>query len=132
MLLTVATDPAWMYTSEMAAHKAKLFNGEFDEVSAGEVFGAYLTGVATDNLEELTHQGRERVFNLGYYTWVEQQGVSVADFEARRDQKFWRNMRAKYIPIWEELIKKFNEGTGLASEGRHEKSCVGGMGCVRG
>ena len=28
---------------------------------------------------------RERIFNLGYYTWVEQQGTSLEDFrpEAR-------------------------------------------------
>ena len=27
---------------------------------------------------------RNRIFNLGYFTWVEQQGVSLDDFEARR------------------------------------------------
>ena len=30
---------------------------------------------ATDHLLELTHVERERIFNLGYFTWVEQQGV---------------------------------------------------------
>ncbi len=44
---------------------------------------------------ELTHEERARIFNLGYYTWVEQQGVSLEDFEARRSQAFWtRTARA--------------------------------------
>ena len=36
-----------------------------------------------------TRVDRERIFNLGYYTWVEQQGISLDDFEARRDPAFW-------------------------------------------
>ena len=35
---------------------------------------------------------RDRIFNLGYFTWVEQRGVALADFEARRDQAFWRGL----------------------------------------
>ena len=34
-------------------------------------------GAATDNVIELTAQDRKRIFNLGYYTWVEQQGVAA-------------------------------------------------------
>jgi cysteine synthase A len=34
--------------------------------------------------EELTPIDRDRIFNLGYFTWVEQQGVPLAEFEARR------------------------------------------------
>ena len=44
-------------------------------------------GATTDNMLELDRYARERIFNLGYYTWVEQQGVSLADFEARRAQQ---------------------------------------------
>ena len=55
--------------------------GGFDEVAAGEIFGReHLGGVATDNLLELTRADRERIFNLGYFTWVEQQGLSVEEF----------------------------------------------------
>ena len=31
-------------------------------------------GADTEHLEELDSVGRNRIFNLGYYTWVEQQG----------------------------------------------------------
>ena len=50
--------------------------GGFDEVNAGEVFGRCLRGRRhDDNVLELSHAERTRIFNLGYYTWVEQQGV---------------------------------------------------------
>ena len=60
---------------------------------------------------ELNLRDRERIFNLGYFTWVEQQGVSVEEFCARRPQSFWREMR-DIIPIWDALIEEFNAKTG--------------------
>ncbi len=88
-IVTVATDGAAMYGSERELAIAKYFPGGFDEVAAAEVFGEHLLGATTDNLRELTCDERERIFNLGYFTWVEQQGVSIEDFEARRDPSFW-------------------------------------------
>ncbi|HZP90924.1 MAG TPA: pyridoxal-5'-phosphate-dependent protein subunit beta, partial [Actinomycetota bacterium] len=64
---------------------------------------------------ELSTRERERVFNLGYYTWVEQQGVSLEDFEARRSQSFWRGLR-ELIPVWDAMIEDLNARSG-ASEG---------------
>ena len=74
MIVTVATDGAAMYGSERELALAKYFPDGFDEVGASEVYGEHLLGAATDHLRELTHEERERIFNLGYYTWVEQQG----------------------------------------------------------
>ena len=56
---------------------------------------------------ELRHIDRKRIFNLGYYTWVEQQGVSVEDFDRRRNQSFWQDLVAS-IPGWDRLIQQFN------------------------
>jgi cysteine synthase len=56
---------------------------------------------------ELTHQLRRQIFNLGYYTWVEQQEVSVEDFERRRFQSFWDGI-ADSLPKWDRLIDDFN------------------------
>jgi hypothetical protein len=60
---------------------------------------------------ELGHIDRRRVFNLGYYTWVEQQGVSVEDFDRRKDQDFWRSL-VDSIPAWDRLIQDFNAEAG--------------------
>ena len=35
----------------------------------------------TADMLECTHEDRQRMFNLGYYTWVEQQGVSFEEFD---------------------------------------------------
>ena len=69
--------------------------------------------LATDHLLELNEQEKTRIFNLGYYTWVEQQMVSEDAFEARRQQTFWRDLR-NLLPIWDEMIVDFNRRTGLA------------------
>ena len=89
VIVTVATDGAAMYDSERETAIGKYFTDGFDELDAAEVVGEHLLGTATDHLLELGRVERERIFNLGYYTWVEQQGVSLEDFQARRDLDFW-------------------------------------------
>jgi len=106
VIVTVATDSASLYDSERDSYRAKHFPA-FDEVNAGEIFGSCLTSIATDNVVELTDQLRRQVFNLGYYTWVEQQGVSVEDFERRRHQSFWNGLVSS-LPEWDRLIEDFN------------------------
>ena len=56
------------------------------------------------------------MFNLGYYTWVEQQGVALEDFERRRDQRFWREL-LDLVPVWDALVDDFNARTGLLGAG---------------
>jgi cysteine synthase len=108
---TVATDSAAMYGSERMRYAARRYPDGFDEVHAGELAGQHLDGIADDHVLELGHAGRTRVFNLGYYTWVEQQGVSLEDFERRRDQRFWRGL-VDTIPAWDRLITAFNAEVG--------------------
>ena len=110
-VLTVATDGAAMYQTEAAKYLATHFPDGLDQVGAGEIFGEHLLGAATDNLLELSLRDRERIFNLGYYTWVEQRGIAVEDFNLRRGQGFWREMRT-ILPEWDNLITEFNDRTG--------------------
>ena len=112
VIVTVATDGAAMYGSERDLAIAKYFPDGFDAVAAGEVFGEHLLGAATDDLLELTHEERERIFNLGYFTWVEQQGVSIEEFEARREPAFWARS-ARRPSGWDALIDEFNARTGV-------------------
>ncbi|HEU5010314.1 MAG TPA: pyridoxal-phosphate dependent enzyme [Gaiellaceae bacterium] len=112
VVLTIATDGADMYDSERQIALAKYFPGGFDEVASAEVFGEHLLGATTDHLAELTLRDRERIFNLGYFTWVEQQGVPLEAFEARRDPEFWARMRAS-AGRWDDLIDELNARTGV-------------------
>lgn len=112
VVVTVATDGAAMYASERDLALAKYFPRGFDGVAAGEVFGEHILGATTDHVLEPTTIERERIFNLGYFTWVEQQGVSVDDFCARRSPVFWTDMRA-VVPAWDAMIDEFNARTGV-------------------
>ncbi len=105
-IITVATDGADLYLSELNKTKEE-FKGIYDETSCGEIFGQFLKGVSTDNTLELNQKDKERIFNLGYYTWVEQQGINLNDFEKRRDQNFW-NEHYQYMLSLDDRIKEFN------------------------
>jgi hypothetical protein len=113
IIMTVATDGAALYGSEREGYAAKHYPDGFDEVNAGEIFAGSLEAIADDHMLELSHQDRKRIFNLGYYTWVEQQGVHFEDFEKRKDQAFWREL-IDSIPAWDRLIESFNAEAGVA------------------
>ena len=113
-VVTVATDGAAMYETEVEKILARDYPGGFDATSAAETFGEHLLGAGTDDLLELGRSDRERIFNLGYYTWVEQQGVTIEAFEARREQGFWTELRG-ILPVWDQLIGEFNARTRAAS-----------------
>ncbi len=115
VIVTVATDGAAMYGTEKDKVLGRDFPDGFDETAAAETFGGSLEGLSTDHFLELGERDRERVFNLGYFTWVEQQGVSVEDFTARRSQGFWRDLRDQ-LPLWDSMIEELNARTGLAEE----------------
>jgi cysteine synthase A len=108
VVMTVATDSAALYASEAERFSARRYPDGFDEVNAGEVFARHMEGIADDNVLELRHIDRKRIFNLGYYTWVEQQGVPVEDFDRRKRQDFWESLVVG-IPAWDRLIQEFND-----------------------
>jgi len=104
VIMTVATDGSAMYGSEITKAMPKYFGNRFDGVAAGETWGRAIGGAATDHLIELTHVDRKRIFNLGYFTWVEQQGKTVAQLDALKSQDFWAEQRAS-VSETDRLIK---------------------------
>jgi cysteine synthase len=113
VVVTVATDGAALYVSEKPKAIAKHFGTAFSAAHAAEAFERHLAGAAPEHVLPLGPVERTRIFNLGYFTWVEQQGVALADFEARRDQAFWRNLR-DLLPAWDALIAEFNDRAAAA------------------
>ena len=106
-IVTIATDGAALYPSSRATTMATRYADGFDTVHAAEVFGEHLGHITTESMIDCTERDRNRIFNLGYYTWVEQQGTPFELFEARRHQDFWRGLR-RYLPVWDEMIGEFN------------------------
>ncbi len=111
VILTVATDGAALYRSELDRITGRDFPDGFARTEAASSFERFMLGAGTDNAVECTQVDRARIFNLGYFTWVEQQGVSLQRFEARRRQDFWRSIRA-VVSAWDELIREFNARSG--------------------
>ena len=111
VILGVATDGAAMYGSEIDKSLSRHFGKRFDAVAAGETWGRSLAATTTDHLLEMSHIDRKRVFNLGYFTWVEQQGVSVEEFSARMHQSFWDGLQ-DLVPVWDAMIAEFNARSG--------------------
>jgi cysteine synthase A len=115
VIVTVATDGHEMYASELRRYLRRRHNsGELTEVVAAELTGRYLQGAGTEHVLEASERERERIFNLGYFTWVEQQGVALADFERRKSQGFWRGLQ-QLAAQWDEMITAFNRDAGAAA-----------------
>ncbi len=113
VLVTVATDGSELYNSEREKVMSTRFPGGFDDEHATAAFEEHLVAVSTDHTLEMGPVERDRVFNLGYFTWVEQQGVSIEDFDRRRSQDFWDGLRP-LVAQWDDRIEAFNRATGLA------------------
>ena len=107
VVLCVATDGAAMYGSELEQSKEHFFNGEAGTTEMAEIFGRTLSGCEPSHVMELSSQDRNRIFNLGYYTWVEQRGIAIEDFDRRRKQSFWDGVSSE-AASWDALIEEFN------------------------
>ncbi|MBM3907014.1 MAG: pyridoxal-5'-phosphate-dependent protein subunit beta [Gemmatimonadetes bacterium] len=112
VIVTVATDGAVMYKSERPKLLQKHFGGACDRRKADDAFARHLLAADAEHVMLMGPVERDRVFNLGYFTWVEQQRVALPDFVARRDQQFWRDLR-DLLPAWDAMIAEFNARTGL-------------------
>ena len=87
VIVTVATDAMERYGSVLAALRAS--NGALDEAAAAATIEGVLRRAGLDWIQEGGRESRERWHNLKYYTWVEQQGKSVAELDAQRDPAWW-------------------------------------------
>ena len=114
-IVTVATDGAEMYGSERESMAAGRYAGGFGSAEAADAIAEHLAGTDTQDVEVLDDFGRDRIFNLGYFTWVEQQGVEFEDFEARRQQSFWKQVQS-LAPEWDAMIDEFNAQTGVSGD----------------
>jgi cysteine synthase A len=108
VIVTVATDGAPMYDSERRRHERVAFA---DGVDDGAVERSLREHLGSGEVLELSSTDRDRIFNLGYYTWVEQQDVELDFFVARREQSFWADVRARGERL-DEMIAEFNREAG--------------------
>ena len=111
VLATVATDSGVMYGSRIEELAEE--DGAYSAVKASADYAEHLHGIRTDVMEELTYEGRKRIHNLKYYTWVEQQGKTYEEINQQwYDEHYWTDMHAQASEI-DALIDEFNAETGV-------------------
>jgi len=111
IIITVATDSADMYQSRVAELAEE--KGKYNNIQAVKDFEKCILGSDTASMKELNYNDRKAIHNLKYYTWVEQQGKDIEDLnQLWYDRDIWGKMFSQ-VTRWDELIKEFNERTGL-------------------
>jgi cysteine synthase len=111
IVVTVLTDSMELYESRLVEMHEEM--GQYTDKAAAVDDARWLKGIATDYLEDLTYKGQQRVHNLKYFTWVEQQGKTyeeIQDMWYRRD--YWTELQAQ-IPEIDAKIEEFNARVGL-------------------
>lgn len=109
MVVTVLTDSAEMYKSRLEemeierGHKYTLVDAALDH-------SVSVLGLRTDYVEELIYQGKKRIHNLKYYTWIEQQ---MYDLDELNEQwydydNYWGRLH-RMGPELDKLINQFND-----------------------
>ena len=111
IIVTVATDSMDMYKSRQAEEQEEY--GDYTEIKAILDFERSLMAQSIDWMKELTYWDKKRMHNLKYFTWIEQQGKQLEELNAQwYDDNYWTEQFHAYEQ-WDELIKEFNEKTGL-------------------
>jgi len=113
VVLTVFTDSMELYQSRL--RELREARGEYTEIDAAAAYHRYLLGCTTDHVEELGFRDRQRIHNLKYFTWVEQQGKTYEEITAQWKQPdYWRRIHEQ-VDVMDTLIESFNARTGLLS-----------------
>jgi len=112
VVVTVLTDSAVMYKSRV--EELNEMYGAYSAQAAELDHNLHILNLKTDNMMELTYPERKRVHNLKYYTWVEQQGMTVEDLNAQwyDTKNTWDAVHAQAKEL-DELINAFNDEVGL-------------------
>jgi len=102
VIFTICTDTIDRYYSVMDWLES--VEGEMDEPLAAQRMASTFHGQKLDYISEGTQETRERWHNLKYYTWVEQQGKSVEELDAQRDQAWWEAHQQMVSEIDEQIV----------------------------
>lgn len=111
VIYTIATDDLSRYHSVMDDMRRDY--GDIDEAVAVGVTEAIFHGQRTDWIMDGTAEARERWHNLKYYTWVEQQGKTVEELDAQRDQAWWVDHQKRVADI-DKAILDYRSKHGMA------------------
>lgn len=93
VIVTILTDAIDRYHSVM--DQLTQTYGPMDETEAAVRLVSIFHKQKLDWISEATREARNRWHNLKYYTWIEQQGKTLAELEAQRHQEYWEEQQAR-------------------------------------
>ena len=103
LVVTICTDAIDRYHSVMDQMTETY--GPMDETEAAVRLVSVFHSQKLDWIDEGTERTRNQWHNLKYYTWVEQQGKTVEELDAQRDQAYWLAEQAKVQDIDAEILE---------------------------
>ncbi len=105
-IITIATDAIDRYWSVMKQLDKQY--GKMDKAEAKSRLERIFLGQELSGIFEEDKWTKERWHNLKYYTWVEQQGKTVEELNAQREQDYWIE-KQKEIDKIENLLEEYRE-----------------------
>jgi len=102
-IVTICTDAIDRYHSVM--DWLEKTEGQMDEAMAAERMGSTFHGQKLDYILEGSREVRKRWHSLKYYTWVEQQGKTVEELDAQRDETWWNEHQEMVAEIDKRIIE---------------------------
>jgi len=87
LIVTICTDAIDRYHSVMADLTRRY--GFMDDTEAAVRLVSIFHHQKSDWIREGTREARRQWHNLKYYTWIEQQGKTVAELDAQLDPEWW-------------------------------------------
>jgi cysteine synthase len=106
LIVTICTDAIDRYHSVMADLTQRY--GPLDETEAAVRLVSIFRNQKLDWIREGTLEVRRQWHNLKYYTWVEQQGKTVAELDAQLDPEWW----LKHQEMVGEIDRRIREARG--------------------
>lgn len=103
VIVTICTDAIDRYHSVM--EEMTRTYGVMDATEAAVRLGAIFHGQKTDWIKDGTPDVRRQWHNLKYYTWVEQQGKTVAQLDAQLSPSWWAEHQ-QMVPEIDTRIKQ--------------------------
>ncbi len=105
-IITIATDAIDRYWSVMKQLDEQF--GKMDRAEAKSRHDRIFLGQELSGIFEEDKWTRERWHNLKYYTWVEQQGKTVEELNAQKEQDYWIE-KQKEIEKIDKLLREYRE-----------------------
>ncbi len=84
-------------------------HGAYSEIQAAMDFSGPVAHQGIDFFKELSYYDKKSIYNLKYFTWVEQQGRSLEELKEQWEPAYWQTIFEEEVVLFDKLIAEFNQ-----------------------